>query len=43
MVHQQGLALSLSCLPLPPQRAGMLPERETCELILTDRGFDPVS
>jgi hypothetical protein len=25
------------------QRAGMLPERETCELILTDRGFDPVA
>ncbi|KAI3423806.1 hypothetical protein D9Q98_009643 [Chlorella vulgaris] len=25
------------------QRAGQLPERETCELILTDRGFDPVA
>jgi syntaxin-binding protein 1 len=26
---------------VPP--AGQLPERETCELILTDRGFDPVA
>lgn len=25
------------------QRSGQLPERETCELILTDRGFDPVA
>ncbi|PSC68723.1 SM Sec1-family [Micractinium conductrix] len=25
------------------QRSGLLPERETCELILTDRGFDPVA
>jgi syntaxin-binding protein 1 len=25
------------------QRAGQLPERETCELVLTDRGFDPVA
>ncbi|KAL4443933.1 hypothetical protein ABPG75_011670 [Micractinium tetrahymenae] len=25
------------------QRQGLLPERETCELVLTDRGFDPVA
>ena len=25
------------------QRAGQVPERETCELIITDRGFDPVA
>lgn len=25
------------------QRQGLLPERETCELVLTDRGVDPVA
>jgi syntaxin-binding protein 1 len=25
------------------QRAGQVPERETCELVITDRGFDPVA
>ncbi|GAB4816148.1 hypothetical protein N2152v2_003194 [Parachlorella kessleri] len=39
----QRIAVELHERLLAVQRAGQLPERETCELILTDRGFDPVA
>lgn len=39
----QRLAVELYEALAEMQRAGKVPERETCELIITDRGFDPVS
>lgn len=39
----QRLAVTLHEILTQMQRAGAVPERETCELILTDRGFDPVA
>ena len=39
----QRLAVELHERLVALQRSGQLPERETCELILTDRGFDPVA
>jgi syntaxin-binding protein 1 len=39
----QRLAVELYEALAEMQRAGQIPERETCELIITDRGFDPVA
>lgn len=39
----QRIAVELNERLVGLQRTGALPERETCELILTDRGFDPVA
>lgn len=39
----QRLAVELYEALAELQRAGKIPERETCELIITDRGFDPVA
>jgi syntaxin-binding protein 1 len=39
----QRLAVELYETLAEMQRLGQIPERETCELIITDRGFDPVA
>ena len=39
----QRVAVELSERLAVLQRQGLVPERETCELVLTDRGFDPVA
>jgi syntaxin-binding protein 1 len=43
LLASQRLALELYDHLLSLQRAGLVPERETCDLIITDRGFDPVA
>lgn len=39
----QRIAVELHEKLLSAQRSGCLPDRESCELIITDRGFDPVA
>lgn len=43
LLASQRLALELSDRLLYWQRVGVVPEKETCDLIITDRGFDPVA
>lgn len=43
LLISQRLAVELYEALADMQRAGHVPERETCELIITDRGFDPVA
>lgn len=43
LLASQRLALELYDRLSSLQRAGLVPERETCDLIVTDRGFDPVA
>lgn len=43
LLASQRLALELNDRLLSLQRASLVPERETCDLIITDRGFDPVA
>lgn len=43
LLVSQRLAVELYEVLSDMQRAGHIPERETCEIIITDRGFDPVA
>ena len=43
LLVSQRLAVELYEALADMQRAGHVPERETCELVITDRGFDPVA